>query len=66
MARKPSGNFNQNQYINDWKKENMKSIKVTYKTDFVEKFKTACSVLGVTQSEVIRAAMEEAIRKAEL
>lgn len=44
----------------------MKSIKVSYKTDFVELFKSACSKLGVTQSQVIREAMEETIKKAGL
>ena len=66
MPRKASGNFNQSKYINEWKKDNMKSIKVSYKTDFVELFKSACSKLGVTQSQVIREAMEETIKKAGL
>jgi len=43
----------------------MGHINVQYKKEFTEKFKAACKKLGVSQSEVIRAAMEETIRKAE-
>jgi len=66
MPKKASGNFDQKKYIQDWKKQNMKSVKVTYKNEFVDLFKTACSILGVSQSEVIREAMEQAIKKAGL
>ena len=65
MSRKASGEFNQIKYQNDWKKQNMKQVGGSYKTDFVDEFKAACKKLGVSQSEVIRAAMEETIRKAE-
>lgn len=65
MSRKVSGEFNQIKYQNDWKKQNMKQVGGSYKTEFVDEFKAACKKLGVSQSEVIRAAMEETIRKAE-
>ncbi len=56
--------FNQQDYQNKWNKENIKRISVGYKTSFVEEFKSACEILGITQSQVIRAAMEETIEKA--
>lgn len=65
MPRKASGEFNQIKYQNDWKKQNMKQVGGSYKTEFVDEFKAACKKLDVSQSEVIRAAMEETIRKAE-
>lgn len=65
MPKKASGEFNQSQYINDWAKKNMGHINVQYKREFTDEFKAACKKLGVSQSEVIRAAMEESIRKAE-
>ncbi|WP_167836199.1 hypothetical protein [Lactimicrobium massiliense] len=43
----------------------MGRINVQYKKEFTEEFKAACKKLCVSQSEVIRAAMEETIRKAE-
>lgn len=65
MPKKASGEFNQSQYINDWAKKNMGHINVQYKREFTDEFKAACKKLGVSQSEVIRAAMEETIKKAE-
>ena len=65
MSKKASGEFNQSQYINDWAKKNMGHINVQYKKEFTDQFKAACKKLSVSQSEVIRAAMEETIRKAE-
>lgn len=56
--------FDQKKYMNEWKKENMKQIKFSYKTDFVEEFKNACSTLDIAQSKVIREKMEETIMKA--
>lgn len=56
--------FNQQEYIEEWKKKNMKQIKATYKNDFVDEFKAACKKLGITQSDVIRQAMQEIIDKA--
>lgn len=56
--------FNQSKYIQEWSKQNMKQVKAQYKADFVDQFKEACIVLGITQSEVIRKAMIETIEKA--
>lgn len=56
--------FNQQEYIKEWKKKNMKQIKATYNNDFVEEFKEACKKLGITQSDVIRQAMQDTINKA--
>jgi len=64
MPRKSSGEFDQIKYQNDWKKENMKQVGGSYKNEFVEQFKAACKKLGVSQSEVIKSAMEETIEKA--
>lgn len=64
MPKKASGEFNQAKYMAGWRKENMKQITASYKTDFVLEFKEACKKLGVSQSEVFRKAMEETIRRA--
>lgn len=64
MPKKASGEFNQAKYMAEWQKQNMKQVSVSYKTDFVLAFKEACKKLGVSQSEVIRKAMEETIEKA--
>lgn len=64
MPKKTSGEFNQAKYMAEWQKQNMKQFSVSYKTDFVFAFKEACKKLGVSQSEVIRKAMEETIEKA--
>lgn len=64
MPKKPSGDFDQYRYIEDWKKQNMKQISVSYKREFVTEFKEACSKLGVKQSDVIRQAMIETIERA--
>jgi hypothetical protein len=34
-------------------KRNMKQLKISYKSEFVDKFKVVCSKLGVTQSEIL-------------
>lgn len=47
-----------------WDKQNMKFVRGKYKKDFVDEFKTACDQLGITQSEVIRLAMQQTIEKA--
>ena len=57
-------NFNENEYKREWKKENMKIVKATFKNDFVDQFKNACKSLNITQAEVIRKAMEDTIEKA--
>lgn len=56
--------FNENEYKREWRKENMKVVRGTYKNEFVDEFKEACKKLGITQSEVIRQAMEKTIQKA--
>lgn len=58
--------FNENQYKRDWKKKNMGVVRGTYKKDFVDQFKEACKTLGIKQSDVIREAMEQTIKKASL
>lgn len=56
--------FNQNKYIEQWKKDNMKRVSVAYKKDFVEEFRSACNKLRIKQSDVFRNAMIEIINKA--
>lgn len=65
MPRKASGNFDQVKYQNQWIKDNMSTVRGTYRNEFVIEFKDACKKLGISQSEVIRKAMEQTIRKAE-
>lgn len=57
--------FNQTEYQAEWDKKNMMYVNTKFRRDFVLEFKTACKKLGITQSEVIRKAMEETIKKAE-
>lgn len=57
--------FDQAKYMRDWQKENMKQVKVSYKTEFVNEFKDACKKLGIKQSDIFRKAMYETIKKAE-
>ena len=64
MPKKPSGEFDQMQYIADWKKKNMKSISLRYSSRFVDDFKVACNKLGLVQSDVFRKAMQEVIDEA--
>lgn len=47
-----------------WDKQNMKFVRGKYKKEFVDEFKAACDRLGITQSEVIRSAMQQTIEKA--
>lgn len=47
----------------DWQKENMKQVKASFKTEFVEEFKEALEKLDLKQSDVIRKAMQEIIDK---
>lgn len=56
--------FNQTEYIKEWKKKNMKQVKATYKTEFVDEFKAACDKLSLKQSDVFRKAMQEIIDQA--
>ena len=64
MSKNEKQPFNQNKYMNDWKKENMSRVGAQYKKEFVAEFKEACATLGISQSEVIRKAMQETIEKA--
>ena len=57
------GTFNQREYNAKWRAEIMMRVSATYKNDFVLKFREACKELGVSQSEVIRKAMQETIEK---
>ncbi len=61
---KKNGDFNQNEYIKEWKKKNMKMVRATFKNDFVNEFKEACKTLGISQADAIREAMENTIKKA--
>lgn len=67
MPRKSKGGqpFDQQAYMYEWAKENMATVNVRYKKEFVQEFKAACKALGLKQSEVIRKAMEETIEKAQ-
>jgi len=56
--------FNQTDYLKEWTRKNMATVIAKYKKEFVTEFKDACKTLGITQSEVIRKAMEETIEKA--
>lgn len=59
-----SKNFDQLKYQEEWKKKNMKRISALFKNDFVDEFKEACKILKVSQSDVIREAMNITIEKA--
>ena len=56
--------FNQAKYMREWQKENMKQVKASYKTEFVDEFKEAYKKLGIKQSDVFRKAMQDMIEKA--
>ena len=53
--------FDQNKYMNDWKKTHMARVNASYNTEFVAEFKEACRSLGVSQSQVFREAMQKVI-----
>lgn len=44
-----------------WQKDNMKQIKATFKTEFVNDFKNALEILDLKQSDIIRQAMQDVI-----
>ena len=46
--------FNENEYKREWRKENMKTVRATFKNEFVDQFKEACKILGITQADAIR------------
>ena len=50
--------FDQKEYVKQWTKSNMKTVSVSYKTEFVTEFREACEKLGIKQSAVFREAME--------
>jgi len=56
--------FNQKEYVRQWTKSNMKTVSVSYKTEFITEFREACEKLGIKQSAVFREAMEAVIEKA--
>lgn len=56
--------FDQAKYMREGQKENMKQVKASYKTEFVDEFKEACKKLEIKQSDVIRKAMQDTIEKA--
>lgn len=56
--------FNENEYKREWRKENMKKISVAFKNEFVDQFKESCKILGISQADAIREAMENTIQKA--
>lgn len=45
-------------------KTHIKKLSCSYQATFVDAFKEACGKLGVTQSEIVRRAMQETIDKA--
>lgn len=57
--------FNENEYKREWRKENMKSVRASFKKDFVDQFKDACKILGISQADAIREAMNNTIQKAD-
>lgn len=63
--KKNENGFNQYEYIADWKKKNMKTVRASYKKEFVEQFTDACNKLGIKKSDVIRKAMQGTIEQAE-
>lgn len=56
--------FDQDKYVADWKKKNMKMVGAQFNNEFVLEFKAACKKLGLVQSQVFRKAMEEVIELA--
>lgn len=54
--------FNQS----DWDKKNLSTVIAKYRKDFVLEFKDACKALGISQSDVIREAMQQIIDKAKV
>lgn len=57
--------FNENEYKREWRKENMKAVRASFKNDFVDQFKDACKILGISQADAIREAMYNTIQKAD-
>ena len=57
--------FNENEYKREWRKENMKTVRASFKSDFVDQFKDACKILGISQADAIREVMNNTIQKAD-
>lgn len=64
MPKTSNGDFNQKEYNAKWRAENMMRVSATYKNEFVLSFRKACQKLGISQAEVIRNAMQDAIFQA--
>ena len=64
MPKTSNGDFNQKEYNAKWRAENMMRVSATYKNEFVLSFRKACQKLGISQAEVIRNAMQDAIDQA--
>ena len=47
MPKKANGEFNQKNYIAEWKRKNMKYVSAAFKSEFVEEFREACKKLNV-------------------
>lgn len=45
-------------------KSNIKKLSCSFNKDFVDEFKEACQTLGVTQSQIVREAMQNTIERA--
>ncbi len=45
-------------------KSNIKKLSCSFNKDFVDEFKKACQTLGVTQSQIVREAMQNTIERA--
>lgn len=58
------GEFNQKEYNAKWRAKNMMRVSATYKNDFVLEFREACKKLAVSQSEIIKTAMQKVIEQA--
>jgi len=64
MPKTSNGDFNQKEYNAKWRAENMMRVSATYKNEFVLSFRKACQKLEISQAEVIRNAMQDAIDQA--
>ena len=64
MPKKANGEFNQKNYIAEWKRKNMKYVSAAFKSEFVNEFREACQKLNIKQADLIREMMEKAIKKA--
>ena len=65
MPKKEEARFDRNKYNSAWSSKNLTTVSARYKPEFVNQFKQACKILGISQSEILRTAMQEAIDKAE-